>query len=87
MEWSNVCVDWKRMFAAGMAYVAISRCKSLDGLWIINFNGDVGLHKYDDKIIEFERTLITTAASQSAARYSNVHSFAVETQRCQSPLS
>ena len=55
------------MFEAGMLYVALSRCKSLDGLRLTNFNADPTLEMcaYDECVTKFERTLIEASAARA----------------------
>ena len=50
-----------------MLYVALSRCKSLDGLRLTNFNADPTLEMcaYDECVTKFERTLIEASAARA----------------------
>ena len=45
------------MFACGQAYVALSRVKSLDGLYIANFNPN--LIKANQSVVEFYKGIHT----------------------------
>ena len=55
LTFDKVFVDFARIFAAGQAYVALSRVKSLDGLYIKHFNKNCIFA--DDKVKEFYRGL------------------------------
>ncbi|KAB5588410.1 ATP-dependent DNA helicase pfh1 [Ceratobasidium theobromae] len=48
-------IDLRKTFADGQAYVAISRCKSLEGLQILNFSPKVVL--VNPKVLEWDRKL------------------------------
>lgn len=54
---SYVIVDFKKIFAAGQAYVALSRAVSRDGLQILNFNPNK-IHAHP-KVIKFYKSLST----------------------------
>lgn len=46
---NNVIIDFSHIFLKGQAYVALSRCKELNGIKILNFN-----HK---KILETKKII------------------------------
>lgn len=51
----NLYIDMKRIFSPGQCYVALSRVKSLDGLYIKNFNKNKIM--VDDRIVKFYKSL------------------------------
>ena len=51
----NVFIDFKRIFTFGQAYVALSRVKTLDGLYLQNF--DATKIKANPRVIEFYKRL------------------------------
>ncbi len=56
MSLDNLVVDCSRIFERGQAYVAISRIKKLDGLYLNNFNPANVI--VDDKVVEFYKNLV-----------------------------
>lgn len=56
MSLDNLVVDCSRIFEKGQAYVAISRIKKLDGLYLNNFNPANVM--VDDKVVEFYKNLV-----------------------------
>lgn len=64
----GMTIDWFRLhladlFAAGQAYVAFSRGRTLAGMQIVSFDSD-GVHAHPEAL-EFERSLDTLAANLS----------------------
>lgn len=55
MSLDNLVIDCSRIFEKGQAYVAISRIKKLDGLYLNNFNPANVM--VDDKVVEFYKNL------------------------------
>ncbi|CAE6405511.1 unnamed protein product [Rhizoctonia solani] len=56
-------VDLAKTFAPGQAYVAISRCKTLDGLQVVNFSPSSVF--VNNKVIEWDRQLAIAPMSNS----------------------
>lgn len=48
-------VDFSRIFERGQAYVALSRCTSLEGLQVLSFDPDSV--KAHDRVLEWEKEL------------------------------
>ncbi len=57
MTLENLYVDCKRIFERGQAYVAMSRVKTLSGLYLENFSKERVLA--DEKVVEFYKNLNT----------------------------
>lgn len=55
MSLDKLVVDCSRIFEKGQAYVALSRIKTLDGLYLRNFNPAKVM--VDDTVVEFYKTL------------------------------
>ena len=55
MSLDKLVVDCSRIFEKGQAYVALSRIKTLNGLYLQNFNPAKVMT--DEKVVEFYRTL------------------------------
>lgn len=55
MSLDKLVVDCSRIFEKGQAYVALSRIKTLDGLYLRNFNPAKVM--VDEKVVEFYKTL------------------------------
>ncbi|CAE6435818.1 unnamed protein product [Rhizoctonia solani] len=60
---SRVKVDLSGTFAAGQAYVGISRCKTLEGLEVLNFSPSIVFA--DESVVQWNKTLVTTPLSRS----------------------
>lgn len=56
MTLDKAIVDLKHCFASGMAYVALSRVKKLEGLEVKNLGKNRVKHEVDDKVKEFLET-------------------------------
>lgn len=55
MSLDKLVVDCTRIFEKGQAYVALSRIKTLNGLYLRNFNPAKVMT--DEKVVEFYKTL------------------------------
>lgn len=55
MSLDKLVVDCSRIFEKGQAYVAFSRIKTLDGLYLFNFNPQKVM--VDEKVVDFYQTL------------------------------
>ena len=55
MSLDKLVVDGKKVFANGQVYVALSRIKTLNGLYLVNF--DPKTIKVDEKVVEFYKNL------------------------------
>jgi ATP-dependent DNA helicase PIF1 len=60
-----VYIDMKKVFAAGQAYVALSRCTSLDGLIVVGLNGRC--IKVDPLVEQFYDSLLALKKRKRAA--------------------
>ncbi|KAJ1307093.1 hypothetical protein OPQ81_001211 [Rhizoctonia solani] len=59
-------VDLAKTFAPGQAYVAISRCKSLEGLQLVNFSpSSVFVNK---KVIEWDKSLVVAPVTSRSLK-------------------
>lgn len=60
MTLDNAFIDFNGMFACGQAYVALSRVKSLDGLYLANFNPN--LIRANQAVVDFYKEAHTEDA-------------------------
>ncbi len=54
----NVIVDLKCCFGKGMVYTALSRCRSIEGLQVLNIRPDA--HRVDKSVIDFYNNMVNS---------------------------
>ncbi len=84
MSLDKLVVDCSRIFEKGQAYVALSRIKTLEGLYLFNFNPQKVM--VDEKVVDFYQTLDIVEVAPSIVKKEIVTEPVIEKEEKAEPL-